>query len=86
MAGSGGGPHKHWTDEELRRLRQLAEQGISAPEAAVRLHRSTGAVQQKAIEIGIALTRVDRTGWRARSDMARDTSPNEEDRGGFQQA
>ena len=67
MAGRGGGPNKHWTQAELRRLRTLAEQGISAPEAAARLHRTTGAVQQKAIELGIALTRADRTRWRTRS-------------------
>jgi hypothetical protein len=47
-----------------RTLRRLASEGASGPEIASLLGRSTGAVQQKALELGIELMRVDRTEWR----------------------
>jgi hypothetical protein len=57
------GTRRRWTIEEIGRLRQFAADGISAPQAAHELGRSTGAVQQKAIELGLALTRVEKTDW-----------------------
>jgi len=53
-----------WGVQELADLRRLASEGASGPEIASRLGRSTGAVQQKALELGIELMRVDQTGWR----------------------
>lgn len=53
-----------WDAHELADLRRLASEGASGPEIASRLGRSTGAVQQKALELGIELVRVDQTGWR----------------------
>ena len=59
--------HKHWSADELARLRGLAERGVSAPQAAGELGRSTSAVQQKALELGLALVPVNRTAWGQRS-------------------
>ena len=53
-----------WSLHELADLRRFASQGASGPEIASRLGRSTGAVQQKALELGIELVRVDQTDWR----------------------
>jgi len=53
-----------WGSHELADLRRLAGEGASGPEIASRLGRSTGAVQQKALELGIELVRVDQTDWR----------------------
>ena len=86
MAGGGAATNKRWTKEELRQLRMLAERGVSAPEAAVQFRRSTSAVQQKAIELGIALIRVDRTQWRTRPETSREPERIKEKTGGLQQA
>jgi len=53
-----------WDGDELAELRRLAREGASGPEIASRLGRSTGTVQQKALELGVELMRVDQTGWR----------------------
>jgi hypothetical protein len=63
MAAGPTSARKHWSPDELALLRQLAARGVSAPQAAGQLGRSTGAVQQKAMELGLSLTRVNSTAW-----------------------
>ena len=55
---------RRWDVREIEDLRRHAQAGASGPEIASRLGRSTGAVQQKALELGVELMRVDQTDWR----------------------
>lgn len=77
MATASAPGRKRWNADELAALRRLAIQGASAPEVASRLGRSTGAVQQKALELGVPLVRVEKTswwqGWPARPSPTDDT-------------
>lgn len=68
---------RHWTAREIGRLRQFADAGISAPQAAQALGRSTGAVQQKALELGLSLTRVEKTEWWPGSAGRRGSAPED---------
>lgn len=63
MADKAASTKRRWSTDEVAELTRLATSGASAPEAASVLVRSTGAVQQKALELGIALVRVEKTAW-----------------------
>jgi len=77
MANALASPNKRWRDDELAALKRLATEGTSAPELASLLGRSTGAVQQKALELGIRLVRVEKTSW-WRGWPSRSPSPPDE--------
>jgi hypothetical protein len=63
MAGTAASTKRRWSTDEVEELTRLATSGASAPELASILVRSTGAVQQKALELGIVLVRVEKTAW-----------------------
>ena len=48
---------KTWTAEEIGTLTEMARQGASASALSTQLHRSIGAIQQKAQELGVTLAR-----------------------------
>jgi hypothetical protein len=47
----------HWTFDELSLLKRMAAQGKSFSEAAEALDRSRDAIRQKALELGVRLSR-----------------------------
>jgi hypothetical protein len=49
-----------WTDEELRLLGNLVDRNVSLPVMALKLGRSVAAIESKAAQQGIALTRIKR--------------------------
>lgn len=58
---------RRWNGDEIAELRRLAREGASAPDIARVLGRSTGAVQQKALELGVSLARANPSEWRRRA-------------------
>jgi hypothetical protein len=46
-----------WTPEDVRRLRNMVEEGVSATRAAVVFRRTTNAVKMQAKKIGYPLPR-----------------------------
>ena len=48
---------KAWTAEEIGMLTDMSRQGASAAALSAQLNRSIGAIQQKALEIGVTLAR-----------------------------
>ena len=52
-----------WLHEELAALKELANDGLPAPAIALSLNRTTGAVQQKAKELGLHIERARDTKW-----------------------
>ncbi|HEY3258349.1 MAG TPA: hypothetical protein VGJ64_05795 [Gemmatimonadaceae bacterium] len=53
-----------WTDEELRLLKELIGRNVSLPVMALKLGRSVAAIEAKASQQGIALTRIKRANRR----------------------
>ena len=52
-----------WHLKEVTTLKHLASKGSPAAEIALSLHRSLGAVQQKASELGIRIERATDSKW-----------------------
>ena len=46
-----------WSAEEVKRLREMAAQGMSAPQIAAALDRTNVGIKSKALALGIALAR-----------------------------
>lgn len=51
---------KAWTAADIRQLRALARAKLSARKIAGKLRRSTGAVSQKALRLGVRFRSVNR--------------------------
>jgi hypothetical protein len=43
-----------WTSADIKSLKQLAKSGIGAPATAKKLGRTTGAVYQRAMQLGVS--------------------------------
>ena len=52
-----------WLHEELAALQELAKEGLPAPAIALSLNRTTGAVQQKAKELGVRIEHARDSKW-----------------------
>jgi hypothetical protein len=51
---------KAWSKEDVRNLRALAQEKLSAVRAAKKLRRTRGAVAQKAMKLGIRFRSIKR--------------------------
>ena len=51
---------KAWTPGDVRTLRTLAKAKLSARQIAAKLKRSTGAVSQKALRLGVRFRSINR--------------------------
>ena len=51
---------RSWTKEDLKNLRSLAKAKLSGPQVAKKLGRSSGAVSQKAMRLGIRFRSIKR--------------------------
>jgi hypothetical protein len=49
-----------WTTEDVKRLRGFAKDRLSGTQAAKKLHRTPGAVAQKAMALGIRFRSINR--------------------------
>jgi hypothetical protein len=56
-----------WTTEDVRKLRGFAKDRLSGREAAKKLHRTPGAVAQKAMALGIRFRSINRKRRKAAS-------------------
>jgi len=64
-----------WTDEELRLLTERVGRNVSLPVMALKLGRSVAAIESKAAQQGITLTRIKRAYRRRASALPADVSP-----------
>jgi hypothetical protein len=49
-----------WSKEDIKNLRALARARLSGPQAASELHRTPGAVAQKAMILGVSFRSINR--------------------------
>lgn len=63
-----------WTDDQLKLLKELADRNVSLPVMALKLGRSVAAIESKAAQRGIALTRIKRA-YSRRAGVPTDVSP-----------
>jgi hypothetical protein len=49
-----------WTTEDVKKLRGFAKERLSSSQAAKKLHRTPGAVAQKAMTLGIRFRSINR--------------------------
>ncbi len=49
-----------WSKEDVKSLRALAKARLSAPQVAKKLHRTRGAVAQKAMKLGVRFRSINR--------------------------
>ena len=49
-----------WSKEDVKNLRALAKARLSAPQVAKKLHRTRGAIAQKAMKLGVRFRSINR--------------------------